>query len=528
MIHPVWRIDLSAPSLIISDMPSRPYPSGSHHDVRVQRQLVQENSFRNTWDYRTPLPDFETAKEKQLPVPEWEGHPEVIDCYWGTWKLAWRNIRVPNMENKFLAPYMGTAFNGAVFLWDSSFIVQFADYARHAVPFIRTLECFYTKQHEDGYICREISETTGLDRWEKHRPRATGPNILAWAEWLHYQRSGDVGRLEKVFPALLAYHRWMRLHRSWPDGSYWSCNLATGMDNQPRFDDEPALRIDHHSYMTWIDACAHALLSAETLNKMAEIIGREQETTDLEQEARFLRHFIDNQLWNDSIAFYCDRKRDGTLLNLKSIGAYWLLLTGAVPAERLPLFLANLTDETEFNRPHRVPSISASSPEYSPTGDYWQGAVWCPTNYMVLRGLEHRGEQALAHDIGRNHLENVVEVWQKTGSLWENYAPEFASPGTPAHADFVGWTGVAPIAVLFEQVFGIRPDIPANRLTLDVRLQDAYQVQRYPFGDHLLDLRIERRERSDAKPTVTLKTTTSLILELHWPGGTETRQVTPD
>jgi hypothetical protein len=32
-------------------------------------------------------------------------------------------------------------------------------------------------------------------------------------------------RLRKVFPVLLAYHKWLRKNRSWPDGSYFSCGL---------------------------------------------------------------------------------------------------------------------------------------------------------------------------------------------------------------------------------------------------------------------------------------------------------------
>jgi hypothetical protein len=54
---------------------------------------------------------------------------------------------------------------------------------------------------------------------------------------------------------------------------------------------------------------------------------------------------------------------------------------------------------------------------------------------MVLRGLTEVGRDALAHDIARNHLDNVVTVFEKTGTVHENYAPESAAPapvGRPA------------------------------------------------------------------------------------------------
>lgn len=181
-----------------------PHPEGSGHFVAEQKRLVDANPYRNTWDYRLPVPDFDQARDRYLPEPQWPARPDVVECYWDTWALAWRNLRLPYLENGFLAPYLGTAFNGAVFMWDSAFICQFADYGRQAMPFIRTLDVLYCKQEEDGFICREISENTGKGRWIPHQARSTGPNVLAWAEWCHFQRSAD---LERTGPGVLGRRR---------------------------------------------------------------------------------------------------------------------------------------------------------------------------------------------------------------------------------------------------------------------------------------------------------------------------------
>jgi hypothetical protein len=45
--------------------------------------------------------------------------------------------------------------------------------------------------------------------------------------------------------------------------------------------------------------------------------------------------------------------------------------------------------------------------------------------------------------------------------------------GNIARQDFVGWTGLPPVAVLFEYVFGLRPDVPTGALTWDVRLLEG-------------------------------------------------------
>lgn len=92
---------------------------------------------------------------------------------------------------------------------------------------------------------------------------------------------------------------------------------------------------------------------------------------------------------------------------------------------------------------------------------------------MVLKGLEKVGKYRMAYEIAENHLRNVVEVFRNTGTVWENYAPEKAVPGNPAKSDFVGWTGLTPIAVLFEYVFGIRADSRKNQITWDVIVPSA-------------------------------------------------------
>ena len=64
---------------------------------------------------------------------------------------------------------------------------------------------------------------------------------------------------------------------------------------------------------------------------------------------------------------------------------------------------------------------------------------------MIIRGLERCGKQDLASEIALEHLARVAEVFQSTGTVWENYSPDAATPGEPAKPDLVGWTGIVPI-----------------------------------------------------------------------------------
>lgn len=491
----------------------------------IPNPLVDENVFRTRTASPMTLPTFNSVRDK-LPQPYWENHPTTVDCYWKVWELAFRNLRNPEPANHFVSPYIDTAFNDHLFMWDSAFILLFGRYGQRAFNFQRTLDNFYAHQHPDGFISRELDEADGRDCFHRHDPASTGPNVMPWTEWEYYLNFGDRERLAQVFPPLVAYHRWLRNYRTWRDGSYWACGLATGMDNQPRLAGEEA-RGNFHAHHVWIDANIQQILSARLLYRMAEALGRTGDIPDMPEEADALKRLVNEQMWDDATAFYYDLNRKGKRLDVKTVGAFWALLAGIVPADRLEAFIAHLNNLRTFNRPHRVPSLSADHPEYNAkTGGYWRGGVWTPTNYMVLRGLTHVGQDALAHEIALNHLTNVVKVYETTGTLWENYAPEFAAPGSPAKPDFVGWSGLPPITVLLEYIFGIRADRAQNRIVWDVRLLEAHGVTQYPYGiNGLLDMKCAARQSAGEKPVIEVSSNVPVTLEIRWAGGQETREI---
>lgn len=480
--------------------------------------LVEKNSFlKETWK-RASLPCFKKVRQL-LPQPFWDGHPSALDCYWKCWQLAFENLRRPTPQNRFIHNYIDTAFNGNLFMWDSVFILMFGRYGSRAFNFQQTLDNLYAHQLDDGFISREIMPD-GQARFHRHDPSSTGPNVLAWSEWEYFLNFGGVERLMRIYPVLLAYHQWTKRYRTWQDGSYWSSGWGCGMDNQPRL---PAGCNVHweNGHMSWIDATAQALLSAKMLQKIAAAIKEREGVKELSSESRALARLINTHMWNHKQLFYCDRFRDGRVSDIKTIGAFWMLLAGGIPAHRRKALIAHLDNKRQFNRPHRVPSLSADDPQYDKTfGRYWRGSVWPSTNYMVLRGLTSIGDDDLAHAIAANHHDNVVRVFEETGTVWENYAAEQALPGRPAKPDFVGWGGLGPIAVFLEYLIGLRSCASENRLVWDVRLTEAHGVDAYPFGaEGRMNLRCQARKSTSEKPAVTIESNIPVTVELRWNGG---------
>jgi glycogen debranching enzyme len=278
--------------------------------------------------------------------------------------------------------------------------------------------------------------------------------------------------------------------------------------------------------MSWADTCLQQLFSAKLLVAFAGELGRTDDVADFQEEADSLTKLVNDILWDDRTAFYYDRYRDGALSPVQSIGAYWAVIAGIVPEDRMGRFIGHLEDPKKFNRPHRVPSLAADDPDYQEYGDYWRGGIWEPTNYMVLRGLTSQKYDKLAHEIAANHLAGVTQVFRDTGTVWENYAPEHIVQGRPARKDFVGWAGMAPVALLFEYLFGLRPDAAKNALTWDVRLTEGFSVKRYPFGvNGQLDLACAARGSVAEEPQVTIQSNIPVDVEILWEGGSKRMRV---
>ncbi len=465
--------------------------------------LVKKNKFLDMLAENTPIPKYEEISHL-LPSPIWQGHDDAISCYNFAWRTAFGNIKKANADSKFVSNYIDTAFNGYLFMWDSSFIVMFGKYGARAFNFQKTLDNFYSHQHKDGFISRELCEFEPGERFARHDLSSTGPNILGWSEWEYYCQTGDAQRLEMIFDPLLAYHLWLKEHRTWRDGTYWSTGWGCGMDNQPRLEKGYHVCFSH-GHMVWVDACIQQTLSAKILLQIADIIGRsdDENLSTLKEEIKSLTAIINDKLWHDEDAFYYDLWKTGELNKVKSAGAYWALLADVIPKERLDKFVAHLNNPNEFNRPCRVPTLSADHPDYKDDGEYWRGGVWAPTNYMILKGLEKNGYENLAYDIAKNCLDNVISVFKSDQTLYENYAPEKASKGNPAKNDFVGWSGLFPISIMFEYVFGIRPQAKQRKIVWNVRLLEKHGVKNYPLDGLSVDLICEERATENDEPIIT-------------------------
>jgi hypothetical protein len=147
---------------------------------------------------------------------------------------------------------------------------------------------------------------------------------------------------------------------------------------------------------------------------------------------------------------------------------------------------------------------------------------------MIISGLKNKGFHDLAFNLAMRHHQQVGEVFKKTGTLWEYYAPETTDPGFLARPDFVGWTGLVPVAVLFEAIFGLKASHTDKTITWDIRLAEEHGIERYPIGkEGLLNLKCLNRNSENTRPVLEITSNTTLTLNYSWKGGKESLNIIP-
>jgi hypothetical protein len=485
------------------------------------KKEVQGKYFSKKEYFPKSLPDSKKMKE-ELPFPVFEENHVLVDLYWKAWELAYKNFYEPAPNSGYVSQFIDAAFNKNIFLWDSGFMTMFCNFAYPIVPGIGTLDNFYIKQHEDGEICREINRTTGLDYGEWINKEATTlfsrwgwggknginlvsyidreipkPNpvltldalnhpILAWAELESYSLTGDITRLEKIYDPLVMYYKSLKKYLCQGNGLYitdWA-----SMDNSPR-------NVFLEGGGVGIDISSEMVLFAGNLSEIANLIGKKKDAKYFLKESKELSDKINKLMWDKDKKFYFDLTTDNKKVYIKTVAAFWTLLAGVTSKEQALSLKEELENPKTFGRLHPVPTCSADAQGYDSLGGYWKGAVWAPTNTMVIRGLERYGYSDLAREIALKHLYAVAEIYKKTGTIWENYQPDVIEQGKfngkYIKKDFVGWSGLAPILYFIEYGIGIKANAAKNEIVWKINTDKKCGIEKFRFNGRMINLMAE-------------------------------------
>lgn len=489
---------------------------GAHGHTSEAPWIIREpvpQEHRRTTNDRTGLPTFAEALDR-LPAPIFDEDPRLTTLYWTAWRIAFDHLRNPEPGSGLPAPWIDEGFTDNIYQRDTCLMMLFARYAHHVFPFIRSLDNFYARQHEDGFICREINEASGQDYIFEHQRHTAGAPLFAWAEYEYYRVSGDGSRFRRVLPHLIRYFEWVEANRrSSHLDLYWNTNLGVGTDNAPR---EGA---------AWVDMSAQQALAADSIARIAGYLG------DYDTAQRFRRRYeqivaeINRRLWDPSDGFYYDIREDGAPVRVMTAAGFWPMLAGAVTEpDRAERLIAHLNNEDEFATPHPVPTLARNHPDFREEGAYYRGAVWPATNYIIIKGLDRIGRPDLARSLALGHLRRMYAVLTETGTIWENYAPLHDAPGRPARPEYVGTSGLTPIALMLEDVIGLHVDGRNGEVHWRISSRLRHGVRHLRVGGVNATMICLDRDSDRQPPRIFVEADGIFRLHVYWPGGHARRQ----
>ncbi len=463
--------------------------------------------------------------EENLPQPILDSHPEWIDLYYDTWKVAKTKVQFGTQGNGFVQAYMDEGFSSSFYLWDTAYITLFGKYSNGEFPSIVSLENLYRKQGTDGFIGKSYKESNGTCDYAREDDQSRNPPLLAWAEWENYRVTGDASRFTKpvtgnqagdgydrttktIFQRLIDYYYWMKDWNRYENGFYWTSTRGSGMTGSPRLGCSGAADTGDGS---WICLAGQMALSARCMRDIAEVLGDANNVERFEREYKELGDLINTYMWDDTDGFYYDLDKDGKVYKMKTPAAFWPLLAGVASKEQVDRMAEWLKNPEVFNRLHMVPSVEAAHPAYNPAVK-WNGDVWAPMVYMTAEAFNAYSLPEVARLIAENHITNLHEVYQDSGALWEKYNADALRAGDGSKKDFVGWTGDGPIAMLIEDVIGVQVDAPGGTISWNLSQTARNGVKNLQFGDGVVSLIAEERTNAANKAGLTITSDTDFTL----------------
>jgi hypothetical protein len=290
-------------------------------------------------------------------------------------------------------------------------------------------------------------------------------SVVRWL-WESTDQSLFRPRLERLFPQLLAWHRWFHRFRD-PLGQGLVLAVhpwETGRDNSPEWD-APASAIDTSKVgayqrrdTTHLDAAMrptqqdydgymalvafgretgwdHARIAASNpfrvvdvgmtmillradrdLLALAQSLGLAAEAAELYERIARAQGGV-SYLWNEEVGSYCSRD---TITGRSS---------GVVTSASFLSFYAGIRDERRGARvlqhleriarrvKYLLPSLDPDDARFDPMR-YWRGPVWAVVSFLVARGFAEMGEQGWAERI-RADARALIEL----SGFYESFSP---------------------------------------------------------------------------------------------------------
>ncbi len=360
--------------------------------------------------------------------------PKVDDKYVQQYYYAWWILRAGLLSPRFfltreaMAPSV-THYIG-VWQWDAYF---------HALAYRHVdqklaenqLRVLLDHQREDGMIPDAVHDegtvTHTLVPSSEQEADVTKPPLVAWAAWKLYTASGNRDFLDEIYEPVERWHRWWFEYNDVDHDGIAEYNhpYSSGADDNPLWDEGmPVESPDLNTYL---------VLQAESLARIAEVLGLTEDASKWSATAQELTHKMVEHFWDEKAGVFWATVDHRRIPALTPFNLY-PLITGRLEPAMAERLVSHLINPDEFWTNYPIPSVARNDPKYDPNR-MWRGPTWVNVNYLFIEGLVRSGYSDLARDL----RDKTLDLMLRHKDIYEYYNPETSEPPSTA-ASLFGWS----------------------------------------------------------------------------------------
>lgn len=317
-------------------------------------------------------------------------------------------------------------------------------------------------------------------------PDRSQPPVGSYVVWKIFLRTGDMEMLNYAYPYLKKWHDfWKEKQENGQprrDGNKdglleWGSDTElvasqvppweedvpgikramweSGQDDLPNWDEASFDEETQTMTMNCVDLNSLYALDCWCLAQMANALKRKYEYESYLQEYKEMKELINQNLWDEREGFYFDQHWDGRLSNRKAASNFYPLLARIPDEDQAMRLVKHLLNPDEFWGDYVIPTISRDDPAFVDQ-QYWRGAIWPPTNYMVYEGLKNYHFDAVASEFAQKSTSLFLRTWENFqicpenfnaqtgepgGQRYQSWGPLLSLVGIEEYLDFTPWEG---------------------------------------------------------------------------------------
>jgi hypothetical protein len=365
----------------------------------------------------------------------------------------------------------GSPDDWTIFGWDS---------------FLNALEVSIESAKYAEDIIRSVLETQypngNIPHWRGRfggSPDRSQPPLGSFVVFKLFQKIGNPELLEYAYPFLVKWHEFWTERKpnggirrdgnrdgllEWgSDSSMVSLNRPvwerdadglqrakweSGQEDLPNWDQAGFSQVTGTMTMNCVDLNSLYALDSWCLAQIAAVLDRQIDYEKYSEEYNRTKELVNRLLWDEQQGFYYDRHWSGRFSRTMSASNFYPLLARIPDQNRALEMLKKMLDPDLFWGEYILPTVSRDDPAFADQ-QYWRGAIWAPTNYLVYQGLKAYSFDAAAAEFAAKSQDIFMKTWENFQLCPENFDSRTGEAGGQR---FLNWGPLCALIALEEYI----------------------------------------------------------------------------